>query len=424
MGKRPPKIPRAGPSKPAALSLTLWDCYQFSVQRSEKLAIQKEEVGRTLASFLEASGEALGDIDFVSTNLRQDPQNNSSSGSSSSSTFTGSEKRERKFVISQPLFQGFKTLGALSGAGSLKKQRQKEWERAKQLLFLEVVNAFYDYLRLVKDIEIIRGILNLFGDRIKDLNGWVEIGRSRPSEVTTARSQHGVFQAELARSKGSLAVANNLLGFLLGFSVEKQELQDGQTPLVPEGTLNTLELAQHRPDVEASRQAVTTARGAVIIAQSELWPKVSFDSNLYEHREGFQSGNSWDALFTLSVPLGKGGTTLGGIRNAASLWKESKLTHSLTLRTAEREIKDAYENWKSAAERYQALEKAVAASQENFTFQNQEYQRQIVNNLDVLDSLRSLFDARRDANQAFYEAKKNYWSLEVAKGHCCGEENP
>ena len=96
----------------------------------------------------------------------------------------------------------------------------------------------------------------------------------------------------------------------------------------------------------------------------------------------------------------------------------------MTLRTAEREIKDAYENWKSAAERYQALEKAVAAAQENFTFQNQEYQRQLVNNLDVLDSLRSLFDARRDANQAFYEAKKNYWSLEVAKGHCCGEENP
>ena len=422
MAKRPPQTPES--EKPAVLSLTLWDCYQFSTQRSEVLAIRKEEMGRTLASFLNASGEALGDVSFVSTDLLQDPQSDASSGSSVGSTLSASERRERKFVVSQPLFQGFRALGALSGAGSLRKQREKEWERAKQLLFLDVVNAFYDYLRLAKDIEIIQGILGLFEDRLKDLDRWVEIGRSRPSEVATARSQHGVFQAELSRAKGSLAVANNLLAFLLGFSIEKQELHDEQTPLAPEGALNIMELAQRRPDVEASRQAATTARGALIIAQSELWPKITFDSNLYEHREGFQSGNSWDALFTLSVPLGKGGTTLGGIRNAASLWKEAKLTHSLTLRTAEREIKDAYENWKSAAERYQALEKAVAASQENFTFQSQEYQRHLVNNLDVLDALRSLFDARRDANQAFYEAKKNYWSLETAKGHCCAEENP
>ena len=115
------------------------------------------------------------------------------------------------------------------------------------------------------------------------------------------------------------------------------------------------------------------------------------------------------------------GTTLGNIRDSWSQWKEAKLTYSLTERTAVREIKDAYDGWKSSAERYEALEKAVQAAQENFTLQSDEYKRHLVSNLDVLEALQSLFETKRDANQAFYDAKKDYWKLEVAQGHCCSE---
>ena len=33
----------------------------------------------------------------------------------------------------------------------------------------------------------------------------------------------------------------------------------------------------------------------------------------------------------------------------------------------------------------------------------------------------TLFETKRDANLAFYEVKKYYWQLEVAKGNCCAE---
>ncbi len=422
MGRIPQKSEKAAEVPPSApLSLTLEECYELAVRRSETLAIRKEEVSRTLANFLTASGEAIGDADFVMTQSRQDPQKASSSGDGSTSSSLAFERRQRRFVLTQPLFQGFRTLGAISAAGNLKTQRKKEWERAKQLLFLEVVNSFYDYLRLTKDIEIIQGILDLYDDWIKNLNSWVDIGRSRPSEVATAKSQFEIFQADLARSKGDLSLSHNLLTFLIGISVNSRELKDTETPLSPETAVNPLELALRRPDVEAAKHAVNTARGAVIAAQSDLWPKLTLDSNFYEKREGFQSGIDWDTLFTFSIPLGKGGTTVGNIRDAYSTWKEAKLTHSLTQRTAEREIQDAYDSWKSSAERYQSLNKAVQASQENFTLQSDEYKRRLVSNLDVLESMRSLFLTRQDENLAFYEAKISYWNLEVAKGNCCGE---
>ncbi|MBI3307100.1 MAG: TolC family protein, partial [Candidatus Omnitrophica bacterium] len=395
----------------------LWDCFDLAMKRSETLAISKEEIGRTLGSFLEASGEAIGDFDFQMTERRQDPQK----GGGEDSNFSYYERRERKFVYSQPIFQGFRALGALSGAGSLKKQKTNEWERAKQLLFMDVVDAFYEYLRLERDIEVIEGILNLFGERIKELKGWEDIGRTRTSEVATARSRLEIFRAELAKAKGDLAAAKNLLSFLIGIPVETRELADEDIDAFSNESIDPLQLSLERPDVEASRQAVKTVRGALIVAQSDLWPKVTLDGNLYEHREGPQSGISWDTLVTMKVPLGKGGTTVGEVRDALSQWREAKLTYSLTQRTAEREITDAFDRWKSSSERYGSLEKAVAAAQENFNLQKDEYEHHLVSNLDVLEAMQVLFETRRDANEAFYDMKKNYWQLEVAKGRCCAE---
>ncbi len=419
---------KMSPAKQAALkattsqALTLDDCFRYAFKRSEALAIKKEEIGRSFANFLEATGEVVGDFDFVVTDFHQDSDGSSGASGSIGSTFSAPERRERKFVMSQPLFQGFKAIGALTGSGSLAKQHREEWQRAKQLLFLDVVNFFYDRLRIEKDTEIISGIFTASSDRIKELHGWEEIGRSRTSEVRTAESQHGVFGAQQAHLKGELAVSKNLMEFLTGVSVESKILKDAEIPQVTEEKINFLELANERPDVKASLAAVQTARSAFIVAQSELWPKLSLDANLYEKREGFQSGTSWDTLFTFTVPLGKGGETIGKVKEAYSTWKQAKLFYSLTQRTAEKEIKDALDWWASSLERYHALDEAVKAAEQNFTLQKEEYEHRLVNNLDVLQALELLFETKRDANAAYFDMKKNYWRLEVAKGNCCEKE--
>lgn len=426
MARRPPAEPATASSQltpaPVELSLDIWDCYQMAMRRSETLAIRKEEIGRTLSSYLESNGEIIGDINYVSTDFWQDPQKAHSDGTSSvGSTLTSSERRERRFELTQPLFQGFKALGALSAAGSLRKQKIGDWERAKQLLFMDTINAFYDYLHAAEDVRIIQGIIDLSQDRIKDLKEWEDIGRSRPSESATARSNLENFNSELAASKGREALAKNLLAFLIGVVVRPHELKEESGIQKPDQKEDIMELARMRPDVQASRYAVTSARGGFIIAQSDLWPKITLDGNLYEHREGFQSGISWDMLVTLNVPLGTGGTTLGKIRDALGAWRESKLAYSLSERTALREIQDAQDNWENRFERYQALEKAVKAAQENFTLQQEDYKRRLVSNLDVLDALRNLFESKRDANEAYFDTKKSYWQLQVAEGKCCEE---
>lgn len=403
-------------------SINLTECYDLALKRSETLAISKEEIERAEASFFRATGEIFGDVSFIATSTRQDARANSDSGSSVGSTLSARERTESRFNINQPIFQGFKSLGALTGAGNLKSQRKYEWIRAQHLLFLDVARSFYQILRYQKDLETIQDIKKLFEERLEELSQREKIGRSRASELATANAGLKNIEAELAKSKGALAAEKNVMEFLTGISIESLKLQDAVIPdeeIVMNKYLSNLEM---RPDVEASENAMKLAKKNLIVVQSDLWPVISLDYNRYTERDGFQSSIDWDALFKIEVPLFRGGETVGNIKDAISHWKQAKLSYSRTRREAELDIKQAYQNWLTTNEQYNALRDSVFASEENFRLQKEEYERNLVNNLDVLQALEALYQANREANEVYYQSKLSHWQLQIASGQCCSEQ--
>lgn len=410
---------RANGAASSSGSLSLRDCFRLARARSETIAIRKEEIAQTAADFLSATSEALGDVNFLITDTRQDAPRDGVAGDSSSvgSTLSAYDRRERKFVVEQPLFQGFKSLGALMGAGSLRHQRIHEKNRAEELLFLDVAKVFYSVLREKRNVETIENIDALFEERIGELAKREEIGRSRPSEIATAEARRRKLEADLARAQGDLAIAARTLEFLIGAPADLSTLADHPQDF------SALSLAQalsngvgKRANVQASNLALKTAWNGVIVAQGDLWPKISLTNNQYVKREGFQKDIDWDLLFKVDVPLFRGGETAGKVKKAWSVWKKAKLSYSLTKRQAELEIKKNYENWAASRRQYESLEKAVKASEKNFRLQKEDYERNLVNNLDVLEALESLNSARRDSNAAYYQMREAYWQLEAAMG--------
>ena len=85
-------------------------------------------------------------------------------------------------------------------------------------------------------------------------------------------------------------------------------------------------------------------------------------------------------------------------------------------RTAEREIKQSYEEWYASYQQYKSFDEGVQASTEDFKLQKEDYTRSLVSNLDVLDALERLNTNRRQANRTNYATKKDYWALKVAMG--------
>jgi len=421
-----PSIILAKSSDPALLSqqsaenLTLEDCYRLALRQSEVVAISYENIEATEAAFLQASGIALGDVDFVISNTRQEVQKGSSGGSSVGSTLTSSSRRERKFMVTQPIFMGFRSLAALTAAGSLHSQRKEEWIRAKQLLFLDVSSAFYSLIRNHKNINVSEQTHALLEERIRDLKEREQIGRSRLSEVATANARLKGLEADLAKARGELAISQHLLGYLIGRPVMASQLTDTDSLRDALPALEAyIEFSDSRPDVKAAKESMKTSWRGIIQAQSYLWPAVDAEANLYQKREGFQSGIDWDLLLKMTVPLFRGGDTVGKIKEAVSTWKKQKYAYQLSRRDAELDIQRSFENWIASMNESRAFQDAVKAFEENYDLQKDDYTKNLVNNLDVLEALESLNETKQESNRAFYEMKQNYWQLQIATGQCC-----
>lgn len=404
-----------------ALRLTLTDCYRLALKQSEKIAMSYEDIELTEAEFFKAASVALGDIDYEISNTRQEYQGSGASDTSAvAQTSSSASRRERKITFSQPVFLGFRAIAALGAAGSLHSQRTEEWIRAKQLLFMDVSDAFYGVLKDQKDIEVLNQTNNLLRERIETLTEREKIGRSRPSELATAKASLKRLEAGLAKARGELAISQHLLSYLIGTPVAAAQLTDTDLSKDMRPALEAyVEFVDSRPDVEAARQSMKTAFRGIINAQSYFWPEINVEGNLYQKREGFQSGIDWDMLLKMTIPLFRGGENIGKIKESISVWKKYKYAYQLARRDAELDIKQSFEYWVSSLEVSKASEDAAVASQESYDMQKDEYSRNLVNNLDVLAALETLHTVKREANTAFYDMKQNFWQLQIATGQCC-----
>ena len=393
-------------------SLTLMETYQLALKKSETVAVSAEEINQAQARFYRAFDYFLPTVNFQMSRFNQD-------AGDSNSSFGNSGRRstpENKFTFSQPIFSGFKEFAALKGSGADKKEQQKLLQRARELLFVDVMDAYYNVLQTRKDIAVLDEQHKLLEDRLKELTERIRVGRSREMEQQTSLSDLKVLEADLVQARSDAVHAVNLLEFYIGESLEDRDLAD-------EGTIEELsELSSYvskaslRSDVQAAEQNTIVADSKVVAAQADLLPTATADGNFYTRRVGFQNGNDWDATLTLTVPVFEVGQTLGDIKQAAASREQSSLKFRQARRTAELDIRDSFENLQSSHLEEKALQEANEASKKDYELQTKDYRQNLVNNLDVLDSLRRYQGVNRRYNQAYYLSKRNFWKFKIALG--------
>ena len=395
---------RADESKP----LTLADCYALTLERSEKIGIQKELIEETEGRFLRALGAVLPHLSFASSDKRQD--------GSGGSAFTLKNVPERKFELNQTLFGGFKEAAAMAISRKERKQRVHEKERIEQLLLLDVSNAFYLLLEEREDLKAVSRTRKTLAKRITELQERERLGRSRPSEVASVRADLRRIEAEEELVRSQETVAREILEFLTGRTPLGEIVDTAFLPLSLEAEEHYLKQAVERPDLKALQEAWEVSRKQIVIARSPLWPSVSAEGNYYTERAGAAAGVDWDATLEVNVPIFEGGQAYGAIKEAKARAQGAELRFSEAKRSASLDIRDTYVRLQAALERTRTLEKAVDASEEDYRLQVEDYRRNLVNNLDVLESLKKLYEADRDFIHASYEAKRLYWELRVAVG--------
>ncbi len=398
--------------KPLALS----EAYALSLKRSEDIAMKVATLDTAQAHFYQALNTIMPKANYLITRKEQDASGSGNTSSDVASTGTRRVTPEKKFTFSQPIFNGFKEFAAIQASGAEKAQRVFEIERAKELLFLDVVDAFYGVLEAREDTEILNSIHGALENRIKELAERGKIGRSKDSEIQTAVVDLKMNEADLEEAKGAETIARQLLGFYIGKEIQGRLLDDNDFKRDVSDMAYYLAKSGYRSDLKASEQAKILAEKNVVAAQSGLFPTVKIDGNYYTQRVGFQSGIDWDVLLTIDIPLLNGTETIGDIKEAAASRETAKLQLGKLKRQTELDVKEAFMMFKVSGLQEKALEAAVDASKKNYELNMEDYRHNLVNNLDVLDALQKYQDVRRRLNQAHYQMLKSFWRLKVAVG--------
>ena len=388
--------------------LTLADCFKLALTRSETIAIQQELITETEGRFIQALSGVLPRASFEASEKRQD--------GSGSSAFTLRKIPERKFVFSQPLFSGFKEFAAMAAVRAERTQRRDEKARAEHMLFVDVSDAFYLLREQREDLGALETTRAALMDRLEELRARERLGRSRPSEAVSAEARLRRVEAEMELVRSRETTARQLLEFLTGLP-HMNALSSDDTTLPPLTTENDyIGKVALRPDVLAEAEALRAADKAVSVARADFWPDVDVEGNYYTTRAGVAADVKWDVLLKVNVPLFQGGETVGAVKEASSRARREKLKFEQIQRKAVLEIREVFATLQAAMTRKAALDLALQAAEENYRLQVEDYRKSLVNNLDVLQALEDLQDARRDVIHETYEAQRLYRRLQVATG--------
>lgn len=397
---------------------SLKQVYEMARAKSEQLRIAQEGIAQARALGVQAVGTALGDFNFEITDFRQDART-SGSDSGVESTSNLVTRTNRRFTYAQPLFDGFRSYALLREARSLEAQRMWDQERFEHLLFLDVANTFYEILKLRDELRILADIHDLFESRIQELNEREAIGRSRVSELITARSRMKLMESDILLQDSALKQSLFELAFLTGQSLTAGQLLDHTEPRMLSLDASPALSLSERPDIRAVDEEILIRSYALNSAQAGFWPEVGLDFNLYDRREGFQEGNDWDVLVTFDIPIFDGGQTWGEVQFAGSDLEIARLESQEYKRQATQEVQQNFVSWQAHIKAYKILKASAQLAEKNFHIQKDEYTRNLVNNLEVLSSLEDYLDSLRQKNSIFYEMNKRYWQYQVSIGECC-----
>ncbi len=393
--------------------ITLPECYQKARQISETIGISAENTRLVQAQYRSKIGAVLPHIDWIKTQFYQEKLQNNETGVGGSAL--KSTQPESYFQLVQPIYAGFRDWAVAAVIKSQERQAKLN-ERAADLQVLsDVAVAFYAAFTLQDQLAVLKEIRNLNKNQVDQLDHWVNIGRSRPSELLSAQTQLASLDAQMEDTQRSLAESRHVLFFLTGVPADVP-LVDSTFPPLTLSADEALNRAGKRPEILSAEESVHQADLGVRYARGAHYPTLGVLGRYYTERVGFLSDVRWDATFTLDVPLYEGGSTQADVRAARSQQLIAQLTLARLKRDVERDVRTAYDDLTHAASEFQAYEKAVQLANKNYEVQQKEYRLGVISNLDLLHLLTDMQNVRGQWLVSRATARLNDIRLRIAMG--------
>lgn len=326
--------------------------------------------------------------------------------------------------VNIPLYTGGLVEGQIDVAKLGKTNAQEEILRVEQATKYSAIEGYYGLLAY----QELQGV---YHEAVDNLQGHLDNVQAQYNVGTKAKVDVLSSDVSLANAKttaitadNNVAVAESNLNNILGLPLEtKLNLADHQLPFdtynisLQEATDYAM---KYRPEVLQAAIAVQEAERNIDIADAGNKPTVAITGGNDWADNTFPgidaNKRSWKVAAGVTYNFYDGGATKAKVNQAKQDLLVARETEQKTREVVQLEVKQAYLNIRSAAQKVEETQTVVDQARENYRIQNIRYQAGVGINLDVLDAQLSLNEAQVNHIQALYDYNVGIAKLEQVMG--------
>lgn len=326
--------------------------------------------------------------------------------------------------VNIPLYTGGLVEGQIDVAKLGKTNAQEEILRVEQATKYSAIEGYYGLLAYQELQSVYHEAVDNLQGHLDNVQAQYNVGTKAKVDVLSSDVSLANAKTTAITADNNVAVAESNLNNILGLPLEtKLNLADHQLPFdtynisLQEATDYAM---KYRPEVLQAAIAVQEAERNIDIADAGNKPTVAITGGNDWADNTFPgidaNKRSWKVAAGVTYNFYDGGATKAKVNQAKQDLLVARETEQKTREAVQLEVKQAYLNIRSAAQKVEETQTVVDQARENYRIQNIRYQAGVGINLDVLDAQLSLNEAQVNHIQALYDYNVGIAKLEQVMG--------
>lgn len=308
-----------------------------------------------------------------------------------------------------------------------------QWAEAQQEVALRLARAYFDVVAAQEAVDAAAELHRASSEQLAYAKKSFEVGTVTIVDVHEAQSRFDLADAQLIAAQNQFDVAQQALAAIV------VDLPQRYARLSPDATLSGPEPARMEPWVEAAQQDNFLVQQAMVsreIAQREVQrrraghlPSVDLVAQHGKSRDlsrfpplHTETVESSQIGVQVTVPLYAGGATQSQVREGAALLTRADREEEYARRQAVLSAREAFLGLTSGLARVRALEAALQSSLSNLASTRLGYEVGVRINVDVLNAMAQVADARTQLSRARYDTLLWQLRLKAAVGRLSEED--
>ncbi|UAA39325.1 outer membrane channel protein TolC [Paraneptunicella aestuarii] len=303
---------------------------------------------------------------------------------------------------------------------------------ALQNLIVRVTQAYFEVLRTQDDLEFSKAEKRAIARQLEQTKQRFEVGLTAITDVHEAQALYDNAEASEIRAQYEVEKSQESLWEITGNYYKEIAALDtnkfSASMPAPMDINSWSKLAEDKNlQLAASKISVDIAKKDIDIARSGHYPTLGLQASFSSNDTVGQSSDaaisdsqdrvdSRSATIALSVPIFSGGATSARTEQARHSFVSASEDREQTHRSVVKDVRSYYFDVTAAISRIKALEQAVVSAESALKATEAGFEVGTRTIVDVLNSTRNLYDAKRNLSTARYGYITSVLSLKLAAG--------